>query len=297
MNKQDKKIFAPLTLFGQEREKDNWAMAKMNMIIHDMEGEIELGDTFNNPIFKDESGHGLKKFDRVVANPMWNQGKKKTERLYTEESITNDTYNRFVAGFPGFNADWAWLQHIYSSLKDDGQAAVVLDTGALTRGSGDKNDAKERNIRRWFVENDLIEGVIYLPDNLFYNTTAPGIIIIINKNKPAKIKDKIFLVNASNQFTKGNPKNYISSEHIEKIINTFKAKKEISKLSMLVGKEEIVKNDYNISPSRYIFIGAEEEYKPVEEILTELVDVEEKAKEADKNLRKVLKELGFKVGK
>lgn len=294
MQQAKKETFAPLTLYGQELTPDNWSMAKMNMIIHDMEGEIELGDTFNNPIFKDKSGHGIRKFDRVVANPMWNQGKKKTERLYTEETITDDVYKRFPAGFPGFNADWAWLQHIYSSLRDDGRAAVVLDTGALTRGSGDKKDAKERNVRRWFVENDLIEGVIYLPDNLFYNTTAPGIIIILNKNKPKQLKNKIFLINASQKYEKGNPKNYISPDQIKEVADKFIRKKEVEKFSQFVSKEEVVKNDYNISPSRYIFVGMEEEYRPIEEILVELKEVEEEAKKADKELRGVLKELGYK---
>ena len=173
-----KKTFAPLTLYGQEMERDNWAMAKMNMIIHDMEGDIELGDTFNNPKFKDSTGHGIRKFDRVVANPMWNQPG------FNEEVYTNDAYHRFPAGNPGGKADWGWTQHILSSLKDNGRAAVVLDTGAASRGSG-ANTNKEKDIRKWFVEHDLIEGVICLPENLFYNTTSPGIILIINKNKPA----------------------------------------------------------------------------------------------------------------
>lgn len=288
--KQDrigKKTFAPLRLYGQEFTTTSWAMAKMNMIIHDMEGDIELGDTFNNPKFKDKTGHGIKKFDRAVANPMWNQPD------FNEEIYTNDAYHRFPAGNPGGNADWGWAQHIYSSLKDDGKAAIVLDTGAVSRGSGNAGRSKEKEIRKWFIEQDLIEGVLYLPENLFYNTTAPGIVVFLNKNKPAKLKSKIFLINASKEFEKGDPKNYISEEQIKKIADTFNSKKEIEKFSVFVGKDEIVKNDYNISPSRYINIGDIEEYKPVEEILSDLAEVESKAKEADKNLQKVLKELGF----
>lgn len=292
MQSEGKRVFTPLSLYGQEKETDNWAMAKMNMIIHDMEGDIESGDTFNNPKFKD--GHGIKKFDRVVANPMWNQGKKETERIYkTPEVLLNDPYNRFPAGFPGFGADWAWAQHIYSSLKDDGRAAVVLDTGAVSRGSGSESEGKEKNVRKWFIDKDLIEGVLYLPENLFYNTTAPGIILFLNKNKPTKLEDKIFLINASHEFEKGNPKNYISEMQIQKIADTFNAKKAVENFSMFVSKSDVVKNDYNISPSRYIHLGGVEEYMPVEDILSELVEVETKAKEADKNLLKVLKELGF----
>jgi len=282
-----KKTFAPLRLYGQESNSSTWAMAKMNMVIHDMEGDIELGDTFNNPKFKDSTGHGIKKFDLAVANPMWNQPG------FNEEIYTNDAYHRFPAGNPGGKADWGWVQHIHSSLKDNGRAAIVLDTGAASRGSGNVSANKEKQVRKWFVEHDLIEGIIYLPENLFYNTTAPGIIIFLNKNKPAKLKGKIFLINASKQFLKGDPKNYLSDDQIKKIAATFNAKKAIENFSVFVSKEELAKNDYNISPSRYIHLGGTEEYKPVEEILSELAEVEAKAKEADKNLQKVLKELGI----
>lgn len=286
-DKLGKKTFAPLRLYGQEYTTTSWAMAKMNMIIHDMEGDIELGDTFNNPKFKDSTGHGIKKFDRVVANPMWNQPG------FNEEVYTNDAYHRFPAGNPGGKADWGWIQHIYSSLKDNGRAAVVLDTGAASRGSGNANTNKEKETRKWFIDHDFIEGIIYLPENLFYNTPAPGIIIFLNRNKPVKLKNKIFLINAGKEFVKGDPKNYIGGEQIKKITGAYNANKKIENFSVFVDKDEIVKNDYNISPSRYIHLGDVEEYEPVEDILSNLMDIEAKAKEADKNLQVVLKELGF----
>jgi N-6 DNA Methylase len=90
-----------------------------------------------------------------------------------------------------------------------GRAAVVLDTGAASRGSGNANNNKEKEVRRWFVEEDVIEGVIYLPENLFYNTSAPGIVIILDKAKPKERKGKLFLLNAGREFEKGDPKNYL----------------------------------------------------------------------------------------
>jgi len=282
-----KKKYVPLKLYGQEYMTTSWAMAKMNMIIHDMEGDIELGDTFNNPKFKDSRDGGIKKFDCVIANPMWNQ------TGFDEVLYTNDAYNRFPAGNPGSKADWGWIQHIYSSLKDKGRAAVVLDTGAASRGSGNANTNKEKEVRKWFIDNDIIEGVIYLPDNLFYNTTAPGIIIFLNKNKSNALKDKIFMVNASNEFVKGDPKNYITDEQIKKITGIYHEVKEVENFSACISKSEIIKNDYNISPSRYIYVGETKEYIPVETLLAELAEVEMKAKEADLNLKKVLRELGF----
>ncbi len=153
----------PLKLTGQELQAESYAMARMNGIIHDMELELNRGDTMINPKFRTSEGK-LKTFDIVVANPMWNQP-------FEQEIFANDPYDRFrsTGGVTNGKGDWAWLQHTLSCLNEHGRAAVVLDTGAATRGSGSKNDDKERSIRKWFVDNDLIDGVILLPDNLFYN--------------------------------------------------------------------------------------------------------------------------------
>ena len=275
--------FPPARLYGQENEPGTWAMANMNMIIHDMEGLIEIGDTFRNP--KLRQGNRLQTFDRVVANPMWNQ----TE--FKEKDYDADELDRFPkgAGFPGGKADWGWMQHILASLNSKGRAAVVLDTGAASRGSGNANTNKEKEVRRWFVERDLIEGVLYLPENLFYNTTAPGIVIVLNKAKPKAHQGKLFLLNASREFVKGDPKNYIPDEAIVRIAETFTAWQEVEKYSRIVTVEEIAKNDYNISPSRYIHTGAADEYRPIAEIVEELECIEDEAKETDAALRKILR--------
>lgn len=178
-------------------------------------------------------------------------------------------------------------------MNDNGKAAIVLDTGAASRGSGNANTNKEKDVRKWFVDNDLIEGVIYLPENLFYNTSAPGIVIFLNLNKSRKQKNKLFLINASKEFVKGDPKNYITEDGIEKITKTFTKWKEVEKFSRVVEKEEIVKNDYNISPSRYIHVSDEEEYRPIGEIVEALFALEEEAKEIDKELREILKKVGL----
>src|SRR5207249_4112444 len=160
---------------------------------------------------------------------------------FTEKDYDADELDRFPkgAGFPGNKADWGWVQHILASLNDDGRAAVVLDTGAASRGSGSANSNKEKDVRRWFIERDLIEGVIYLPDNLFYNTTAPGIILFFNKAKPKERKGRLFLLNASSEFAKGDPKNYIPKDAIIRIADTFKAWREVAKYSRIVVCDEI----------------------------------------------------------
>ena len=287
MRAAGKKKFSPAKLYGQEFTATTWAMANMNMIIHDMEGRIEIGDTFRNPRLRD--GNRLRTFDRVVANPMWNQ----TE--FKESDYDADELGRFPkgAGFPGSKADWGWMQHILASLKPGGRAAVVLDTGAASRGSGNANSNKEKDVRKWFVEQDIIEGVIYLPENLFYNTTAPGIVIVLNKAKPKSRTGKLFLLNASREFTKGDPKNFIPPGAITRIADTFTAWREEEKFSRIVPVAEIAKNDFNISPSRYIHTGAADEYRPLAEIVEELDALEEEARETDKALKKILTKLGL----
>ena len=257
-------------------------MANMNMIIHDMEGQIEIGDTFRHPKFR--KGNRLQTFDRAVANPMWNQ----TE--FTEKDYAAAELDRFPkgAGFPGNKADWGWVQHILASLGDTGRAAIVLDTGAASRGSGNANTNKEKDVRRWFVEQDLIEDVIYLPENLFYNTTAPGIILFLNKAKAKERQGKLFLLNAATEFAKGDPKNYLPEDAITRIADTVKAWREVEKYSRIVTREEIAKNDFNISPSRYIHTGAGEEYRPIVEIVEELDALEIEARKTDKALKAIL---------
>jgi type I restriction enzyme M protein len=277
-----KKNFAPLKLYGQESTATTWAMANMNMIIHDMQGEIEIGDTFRHPKFR--KGNHLQTFDRAVANPMWNQ----TE--FTEKDYDADELDRFPkgAGFPGNKADWGWVQHILASLNDKGRAAVVLDTGAASRGSGNANTNKEKDVRRWFVDQDFIEGLIHLPENLFYNTTAPGVILFLNKAKTKDRKGRLFLLNASAEFSKGDPKNYLPADAIDRITDTFKAWREVEKYSRIVTRDEIVKSDFNISPSRYINTSGGEEYRPIAEIVEELDTIEEQGKRTGVTLRIIL---------
>jgi type I restriction enzyme M protein len=138
------------------------------------------------------------------------------------------------------------------------------------------------------VEQDLIEGVIYLPENLFYNATAPGIILLLNKAKAKERKGKLFPLNASREFTKGDPKNYIPEDAITRIADTFKAWREEERYSRIVTHEEIAKNDFNISPSRYIHTGAGEEYRPIAEIMEELDALEVEATETNTALRRIL---------
>lgn len=273
----------PLKFYGQEFLHTTYAMAKMNSFIHQMESEIALGDTMNRPAFLTSSG-ALKKFDIVLANPMWNQD-------FQQSVYENDTYNRFGYGYPpSSSADWGWIQHMLASMSDKGRMAVVLDTGSVSRGSGNEGSSRERDIRKEFVENDLIEAIILMPENLFYNTNSAGVILIINKKK--KNKNKVLLINASKLFEKGRPKNFMPDDKIKTIAEIYQKFKDEKDISKIVSKEEIVKSDYNLNPSRYISQNGVDTTLPLEEAIVLLKEAEEEGKKADQNLKSVLEQMG-----
>lgn len=283
--KGDKNV-KPIKFFGQEYLPPTFGMANMNIFIHDMEAEIKLGDSMNRPAFTNPDG-SLRKFDLITANPMWNQ--KAFEQKTTYE---NDSYNRFGFGYPpSSTADWGWVQHMFASLTDKGKAAVVLDTGAVSRGSGNTGKNKERDIRKEFVDKDFVEAVILMPENLFYNTTAPGIILVISKAKAKP--DEILLINGSNLFAKGRPKNYLQDEDIKKISDIYLGWKEVEGISRIIKKDEAVKNDYNLSPSRYVAEDGKEEVMPLDDTLVLVREAEEERAEADEKLKKILMTMGL----
>ena len=263
----------PLKLSGQELQADSYGIAHMNAIIHDMEVQIERGDTMINPKFKDARGR-ITGHDIVVANPMWNQD-------FNQDTFENDPFDRFrtAGGITTGKGDWAWLQHSLSCLNERGRAAVVLDTGAVTRGSGSKNEDRERNIRRWFVERDLIEGVILLPDNLFYNTNAAGIVVVLSKRKPDVRKDKIVLVNASRRVGKGRPKNYIPEQDIRPVAAAFLEGQPVEGEVAVITREQAAEADYNLSPSRWVGLAASDDDADIHDIIGrfEAVVAEEEA--------------------
>ena len=276
----------PLKFYGQEILHSTYAMGKMNCFIHDMEAEMKLGDTMNRPAYLNADG-SLTKFDVVTANPMWNQD-------FAQAVYENDAYNRFVYGYPpSSSADWGWIQHMYASFMENGRRAVVLDPGAVSRGSGNTGKNRERDIRKEFVEADLVEAVLLMPENLFYNTTAPGIILVINKDK--KRTGEVLLINASKLFAKGRPKNYLTDDAIKQISDIYLSWKEQEGISKVVFKEEVARNDYNLSPSRYVAQDDGEEVLPLEEAVVLLKEAEEERKEADESLKEVLGIIGIQL--
>jgi type I restriction enzyme M protein len=266
-----------LFIYGQEANHRTIALARMNLYIHDIRNiNLMLGDTLLYPKFKDESG--IQKHDIVIANPPWNQDG------YNEDILKKGDFwkERFRYGFtPRQSADWAWIEHMVSSGKDDtGRVGVVIDNGCLFRGG------KEKAIRMGVVNTDLIEVIILLPEKLFYNTGAPGAIIILKKNKERKRQGKILFINASNEFEK-HPEvrklNQLSDKNIKKIVSAYKEYQDEEGFSRAVDRKEIEENEYNLNVTLYVYpeeeieeIDVMQEWKELKVIDREIGDVEKK---------------------
>lgn len=272
----------PLKLSGQELQAESYAVAQMNATIHDMEVEFARGDTMINPKFRDASGK-IREHDIVVANPMWNQP-------FAADIFANDPFDRFrlAGGVTSGKGDWAWLQHTLACLNDHGRAAVVLDTGAVTRGSGSKNEDKERNVRKWFVDQDLIDGVILLPENLFYNTTAAGVIVVLNKRKSASRKDKIVLLNASKHFRKGRPKNYLPEDDLRPLAAMYLKGEPVEGELAVITRQQAEDADYNLSPSRWASQSSSADVGSVRSLVKNLVDLDNEAHRLATTISKLL---------
>ncbi|GAA8352056.1 type I restriction-modification system subunit M [Helicobacter pylori] len=274
--KQDKSIYDPtcrsgslllkasslagekgLTIYGQEKDISTTALCKMNMILHNSaDADIAKGgfSTLSNPLFTTENGM-LKTFDYVVANPPFSL-KNWTDGLSIDpksKQVINDRFNRFEDGTPPEkNGDFAFLLHIIKSLKNTGKGAVILPHGVLFRGNA------EGVIRKNLLLKGYIKGVIGLAPNLFYGTSIPACVIVLDKEN-AHARKGVFMIDASKDFKKDGNKNRLREQDVQKMIDAFNALKEIPHYSKMVSLEEISANDYNLNIARYITTKQESE--------------------------------------
>jgi type I restriction enzyme M protein len=278
-------------LFGQEANQRTIALAKMNMYIHDIRDcHLEFGDTFLYPKFKE--GDGLQQFDVVVANPPWNQDG------YGEEVLKKGEFwkQRFGFGFvPKQSADWAWIQHMIASARDDGsRVGIVIDNGCLFRGG------KERAVRSAVLseKNDLVECVILLPEKLFYNTGAPGAIIIFNKHKSAERRGKVLFINASREFEQ-HPEvrklNILGKNHIKKTASAYRSFSEEKAFSRVVSLDEVEQNDFNLNVTLYVTAEEEGEQIDIAEEWRQLQEIDEERDQLKDRLAAFLKEVSDSV--
>ncbi|MDO7815478.1 type I restriction-modification system subunit M [Helicobacter pylori] len=239
-----------LTIYGQEKDISTTALCKMNMILHNSAtADIAKGgsSTLSNPLFTTENGM-LKTFDYVVANPPFSL-KNWTDGLSIDpksKQVINDHFNRFEDGTPPEkNGDFAFLLHIIKSLNPTGKGAVILPHGVLFRGNA------EGVIRKNLLMKGYIKGVIGLAPNLFYGTSIPACVIVLDKEN-ARARKGVFMIDASKDFKKDGNKNRLREQDVQKMIDTFNAYKEIPYYSKMVSLEEISANDYNLNIPRYI---------------------------------------------
>jgi len=172
-----------------------------------------------------------------------------------------------------------------ASVKNESKVVVVIDTGAVSRGG------REKAIRQKIIEKDLVEAVILLPEKLFYNTGAPGLIIVFNKNKPEERKEKILLINASKEFVAGKPQNSLGKDNIKKITDIYRDFKEAENFSKIITFKETAEADYNLSPSRFVSVVEKEKYRPIEEIAKELDEIEKERQRVEEKVSKILKKV------
>jgi len=275
VRRENPELEPAIMLYGQELNETTAALSKLNLILHGIQEFkiFEGSDSLVNPRWEEElKRNGIEdgKVDYVIANPPWNQDGYDEARL-SDRGIKHIYKYGYTTKQ---SADWAWVQlMLYYARRKVG---IVLDSGALFRGGA------EKTIRQGIVEDDLIEAVILLPEKLFYNTGAPGIIMILNPNKPEERKGKILFINASKEFRK-HPEvrklNQLGEEHIRKIVDAYRKFKEIDGFSRVVSLEEIRKNDYNLNVSLYVFPEEKREEIDLKKEFEEFREIETKEKE------------------
>lgn len=230
-----------LSIYGQEMDNSTWALARMNMFLHDNPtAELWRDNTLSAPHWVDPDG-ALKRFDFAVANPPFS-----FKSWTTGVNPAEDEFGRFEYGTPpDKNGDYAFLLHILKSLKSTGKGAVILPHGVLFRGN------TEAAIRRNLIKQGFIKGIIGLPANLFYGTGIPACIIVLDK-AGATERDAIFMIDASKGFIKDGNKNRLRERDIHKIVDVFNNQLELSGYGRMVPFSEIEGNEYNLNIPRYI---------------------------------------------
>lgn len=234
-----------LALFGQDDAATVWSICKMNMIMHDIKStNIQHGDTLMEPYW--QKNGSVRQFDRVIANPPFSQNYTKSDKMKCQ--------NRFVYGWApqtGKKADLMFVQHMIASTKPDGMMITVIPHGVLFRGGA------EKTIRKGILNDkqDIVHAIISLPPDLFYGTTIPTCLLVINKNKPEKLQDKVLIINADAEYGEGKNQNFLRPEDTEKIVWVFDNMAEVPGYSRIVDIRDILDkktNDANLNISRYV---------------------------------------------
>lgn len=258
-------------IFGQEKNLATSAIARMNLYLHGAQDFfISQGDTLLSPsyMFRGE----LRKFDCVIANPPFSLDN------WGSNSFENDPFGRNIWGVPpANNADYAWIQHMVSSMKKgSGRCAVILPLGVLFRST------KEKSLREKMIESDKLECVITLADNLFYGAELSTAVLVFRDNKASDRKNKVLLINASGIYQSGRAQNYLTDKNAEEILELYERYENVEQISRVLSIEDIKESGYVVTPRK--LLGMEQdEIRPFDEVvkeyyktIAELEDIEEK---------------------
>lgn len=270
-------------IYGQEKEITTFNLARMNMLLHglhDSEFEIFHGDTLTNdwPLLKDSNPAKPVTFDAVVANPPFSL------RWEPDDETSKDLRFQNYGVAPKSAADFAFLLHGFHYLSGSGTMAIILPHGVLFRGGS------EAAIRQKLINDDNIDCIIGLPANLFYSTGIPVCIIVLKKCRKT---DDVLFINAAEHYDKDKKQNTLSPGHINKIVETYRGRKEEDRYSRRVSLREIVENDYNLNITRYVSLAQEEVPIDLAQNHERLVEIEKRLTEARAKLNGYLKELGL----
>ena len=264
--------------FGQEMNRTTYNLARMNMILHGVhyrKFDIKQEDTLEHP------QHLNKQFEAIVANPPFS-AQWSANPLFT----TDDRFSQYGKLAPSSKADFAFVQHMIYHLAENGTMAIVLPHGALFRGGA------ELHIRKYLIENrNYLDAVIGLPANLFYGTGIPTCIMVFKKCREQP--NDVLFIDASQHFDKVKTQNILRSEHIDKIISTYRTRTEEDKYSKRATIKEIADNDYNLNIPRYVDTFEAEDAIDLNAIADELRAIDELSKFTDKTIAEFCKQLNI----
>jgi type I restriction enzyme M protein len=269
------------SLFGQEVNGQTWALCKMNMFLHEIDGaKIEWGDTLNNP--KHVMGERqVRKFDVVVANPPFSLDK------WGAEDAHADKFQRFHRGTPPKSkADYAFISHmVESAVADDGRVGVIVPHGVLFRGGA------EGKIRKQLIAENLLDAVIGLPANLFFGTGIPAAILLFRKGKTTT---DVLVVDASRDFEAGKRQNKLRKGDIDRIVATVRAANDVAKYAHRATVAEIEENEFNLNISRFVDTFAQEEAIDLATVHSEIDSLEHELARTRAEVARYLSALGIR---
>lgn len=278
--KNKKQEWRNVKLYGQEVNQLSSAIARMNLFLHDIKDfEICNDDTLKNPGFIEKGK--LKQFNLILANPPY------SIKQWDRVAFESDKYGRNTLGTPPQGrADYAFLQHILASLdKNNGRCAILFPHGVLFR-------EEEKDLRTKLVKSDLLEAIIGLGPNLFYNSPMEACIMICRTNKAPENLGKVLFINAVKEVTRKNAESFLEDEHITKIANTYDNYESIPEFSKKATIKDIENNGYSLSIPLYVNEQTEAKQKEAYDLKTCCQDWLKSSNEMRKNYKELVSMIG-----